>query len=272
MKWRHLLFYLLLLAGAFSIMRIVRVLTNGFLDNEGSALDYGIRISISLLVISGCCIIAKKQGLLRLGGFRGGRLANYWMLLLPLLFPGLMMFKLKNYHCIDLTLFYFIFILHKLLAAAMEETLFRGVILGHLQKHYPGLSVHFYCFVSATLFSLVHLTNLQTAPLLSVIPQLVYAFILGLLFAAMMLRIRNVWLLGVTHGVLNIMTVNVCKELSQTLSGQDIDTSGSILMAALGFLIILLPVLGMYFLLVISYRKETHPGNFIKNSTQRNED
>ena len=256
MKWRHLIFYFLLLGGTLSLMRIVRALANGILDMERSALNYTIGIFISLLVITGCRIIAGKQGVLQLGGFRGGRSANYWMLLLPLLYPGLMMFKSINYHCFELTFFYFVFLFHKLLAATMEETLFRGVILGHLQKHYPGHSAHFYCFVSATFFSLVHLANLQTAPALSVIPQLVYAFIMGLLFAALMLRTRNVWLLGITHGILNIMTANVCQEILQAPSGNDSDTSGNIVMAVLGFLLYLLPVLVMYILLVNSYRKE----------------
>lgn len=272
MKWKHVMFYILLLAGCIALGKLVKLLAMGLGDIHEVPFNHYVSISISVLIIAGCGILAKQSGLWHIGGFRGGKSANYWMLFLPLIFPGLLMFKIKNYNCIEPSLIYFSFMLYKLLAATVEETLFRGVILGHLQKHYAGRSAHFYCIISATFFSLIHLTNLQSAPLLSVLPQLVYAFIMGLFLAALMLRIQNVWLLGITHGILNTMTVNVCKEILQTRSGQDTGTSGNTLMAVLGILLYLLPVLVMYMLLLNTYRYEPDPESLGKNKPQRDQD
>lgn len=267
MKLRHLTFYVLLLAGVFVVGKLIKTLTIGFGDPPETAWDYSVIILITVLIISACYFIAQRSGLTGVGGFQKGNSANYWMLLLPVLFPGLLFFKLKNYHCIDLSLFYFIYLVSVVLMATVEEVLFRGIIFGHLQKNYPERSVHFHCFVSAALFSVMHLINLQYSLPGSVIMQLVTSFMMGLFFAALMLRIRNVWLLGMTHGVLNIMTSNICNEVLDTPPEPGSIVEGNGLAGALIFLLLLSPVWIIYILLVRSYRNNPS-GNMISKTTK----
>jgi len=269
MKLSHLLQYVLVIVGAFVFMKGLseianRIhLANTYAENyPQSANDYlflSIRVILIIVVI---CYLASHWELLRIGGFwrSGTRMRNLWMLIIPLLFPGLLLFKTENISCLGPDLLSFAYVMYKILAGTFEETLFRGLIMGHLRTRYSGKSIHFHAVVSAVLFSLVHLFNLENAPLISVLPQLVYAFFMGLVFAALMFRVGNVWLVGFTHGVLNLLTLNYCgslKKLNILTEGQ---TTGDIASSVLGFLFLCLPMLIIYYFLVYGYKKRVPVG------------
>lgn len=227
----------------------------------GSMNDYILLILKSLFTILICWIIARKADLMVVGGFRVTIAKYKWMLIIPLFVPGVLMFSLKKYDCINFTLFYVVYFFLKLIAATMEEVVFRGIILGHLRKNYPNRSVHFYCLVSAFFFALVHLTNLQYAPLISVITQIFYAFFMGLLFGIIMLHVGNVWLLGITHGILNLVTINVCEEIKKTNIEQYSNRLSDIGVSVLGVIFLLIPVLLIYFVLTRLYVGHASTGN-----------
>lgn len=261
MKPRHIFLYLIIMIGLLGFWKLFFLfgdlvqLTES--REEGfpqTGYDYLILVVRDFLAVGILCLIAAKLGILKIGGFSGSGIKNPWMLLIPLIFPGLIMLRLDKLSCLDPSFLLVCFIIYKLLAGVLEEVMFRGLILGHLRTFYPNRSLHFYCSVTALFFSAMHLINLTNAPLISVIPQLVYAFFMGLLFGVLLIRVRNVWLLGLVHGVLNILTLDVCKTLAGTQEGTYSDSAGDIASSVLGFLIMSLPVFLTYYVLVVSYK------------------
>lgn len=216
--------------------------------------DYLILFVRDFMAIGIFCLVAARWGILKTGGFSGSGIKNPWLLLIPLIFPGLIMLRVDKLSCLTPSFLSVCFISYKILAGVLEEVMFRGVILGHLRTHYPNRSLHFFCTVSALFFSAMHLINLTNSPLISVIPQLVYAFFMGLLFGVLLIRVRNVWLLGLVHGLLNILTLDVCKALAGTQEGTYSNSAGDIASSVLAFLIMSLPVFLTYYLLVVSYK------------------
>ncbi len=127
----------------------------------------------------------------------------------------------------------------------MEEVVFRGVIQGYLSKQNPHRLLHKTILITALFFALIHFINIQHGGIQNVLLQVIYAFYMGLYFGALMVRINNVWLLGIAHGILNMFSVR-CEEMQGNyLSKIDI---GSLL----GMLLIFSPVLIIYWLLMIT--------------------
>jgi len=253
MKFRDLLKYLFLLAVIIASSLLVRSLTDVIVLSSSAEVNgkHGTgyflpKIISSLLAILICLVWARKTGILKTGGFRPGRSAHTWMIIIPLIIPGMMMFEWKKYECLEWSYPVVLMISSVMLAATAEEVIFRGAIMGHLKKNYSGRSVHFYCVVSAILFSLVHLINLREAPFVSVAPQLVYAFFTGLLLGIIMIRVGNVWLLGISHGLLNIIASHVCSELVNEAGETYSSTFSDVLSSVFGSLLFSLPVFLVY--------------------------
>lgn len=146
-------------------------------------------------------IVIKKAGLMTFGGFLKHFKINYWMLLIPLLFPGIWAYKSFSFSCNDLPVIVLLFT--TLLQGLWEEINFRGIIQGYLLKSAKKPSYHSIFLFTATLFALGHFINLRSQHPMNVINQVIYAFLTGLMFSAIQLHINNTWLLGIVHGLLN---------------------------------------------------------------------
>ena len=144
----------------------------------------------------------KKHQLAVWGGFRSPNISSYWLLLLPFVFPGMLTYSKINSECLNAL---FLTALPAFVFGLVEEIVFRGVIQGYLVKNKADWSYHRVVIYTALLFSLGHLINLRNDHIYSVLNQLVYAFYMGLLFSALQLRVNNVWLLGIAHGLINFL-------------------------------------------------------------------
>ena len=87
-----------------------------------------------------------------------------------------------------------IFILEALLTASapalFEEVLFRGILLFNLRKN--GSSDLKCLLISSMIFSVIHLINFVGADLASVALQAGYAFVIGMVLAAVYLRNNSI--------------------------------------------------------------------------------
>ena len=257
MKKRDIIFCLVIILLFFTIRRIPidKLFQAGKLGNYAKDLK---SIIMAIVISAGSFWVARKFNLLEKGGFSGHGKRNYWMLLLPLIFPGIMFgvhIKLSCFADYTAVLIFFSVFLFK---GLVEEIVFRGVIQGYLRKNHPERSYHFSCFLSASLFALCHLTNLEYTASYTVIIQVVYAFFMGLLFSALLIRTNNVWLLGIVHGLLNSM-VTGCETNDHLMSGNGtISTFFEYVIQMLGTILIFSPMLFVYWMLIKTSPKNYH--------------
>ncbi|HEY3170218.1 MAG TPA: CPBP family intramembrane glutamic endopeptidase [Thermoanaerobaculia bacterium] len=91
-------------------------------------------------------------------------------------------------------------------AGVMEEIFFRGLVLGSFLKSW-GLSPRVIVrslVVSALLFSVPHALNvLAGVDPLRVSAQLIWAFLLGVVFAGLLVIVRSIWPIALLHGFAN---------------------------------------------------------------------
>ena len=88
----------------------------------------------------------------------------------------------------------------------VEETVFRGMILYAMLRVWGNTKQGILkaALISSVLFSLVHAPNILFGmPLLALLAQLGYAFLLGLFFAAVFLQSRSIWTAIVAHGLVD---------------------------------------------------------------------
>ncbi len=243
MRWKDFFFCIAIIGLVLLIGRIpIQDLLEYYGVPEAEDLRY---IITGVTIIVACVLIARSQKILISGGFIRPIRKNYWMLFLPLLFPGLVFVMNLNFGCYKGNLAVGITILVFLIRGLMEEIVFRGVIQGYLSKHNPGKSVHKIILITALFFALIHFVNIRHAGIQNVLLQVIYAFYMGLFFGALMIKTNNVWLLGIVHGVLNTFSVRCIETQDNYLSKIDI---GSLL----GMLLMFSPVLIIYWLLMIT--------------------
>lgn len=112
-----------------------------------------------------------------------------------------------------------------------EELIFRGVLLGQLRRFGDGFAV----FTTALLFGMFH-ENL---------PQILFAFLAGLVFGYMVVKTDNIWLAICVHFTNNaIATLPTC--LSFFLDSGQVDA----VRTGIFFVVFLMAVLGGIYLLV----------------------
>jgi membrane protease YdiL (CAAX protease family) len=248
MRWKDFFFCLSVICLVFLIGKIP---VQELLENNGVAYASEIRYIITgTIIILACVLIAKSQKILISGGFLRPKMKNYWMLVLPLLFPGLVFVVNLNFSCYNGWLAIGLTILTKLIRGLMEEVVFRGVIQGYLSKKYPDKPMYKIILITAILFALIHFVNIQYSGIQNVLLQVIYAFYMGLFFGALMIKINNVWLLGIVHGLLNTFSIRCIEAQDDYLPKIDI---GSLL----GMLLMFSPVLIIYWFLMKTNKPKT---------------
>ena len=98
----------------------------------------------------------------------------------------------------------FLYIVYVISIALIEEIVFRGILL-YLCLDYlrnAKLKYFFAALISTAIFSLFHITNLFAGMgFLDVLLQVGYTFLIGGMFAVMMLKTNNVWLCVIVHAI-----------------------------------------------------------------------
>jgi uncharacterized protein len=128
--------------------------------------------------------------------------AAYLLVVYPLLFTGTLGLNLSQPNVAAGVAF------NGFAAGALEELVFRGLILslllgGNLDDQSPS-NVRRAVIISALLFSVPHALNVFVGHAeVRVLAQLVWAFLLGIVFACLRISGRSVWPVAVLHGVVN---------------------------------------------------------------------
>ncbi len=95
-------------------------------------------------------------------------------------------------------------ILIGLAPAVFEEILFRGIFVFHLKKKYSS-SVAI-VFISALVFSLVHITNIMGMDLLSLLVQVIMAFVVCVVLGAVYLKSGDLMSVIVAHFLIDVLS------------------------------------------------------------------
>jgi len=128
--------------------------------------------------------------------------AAYSLVVYPLLFTGTLGLNLSQPNLAAGVAF------NGFAAGALEELVFRGLILslllsGNSDNHNPSVPWRA-ILISALLFSVPHALNLFVGHARArVVAQLMWAFLLGIVFACLRITGRSIWPVAVLHGVMN---------------------------------------------------------------------
>ncbi len=93
-------------------------------------------------------------------------------------------------------------ILIGLAPAVFEEILFRGIFVYNLKKKYDSPVT--IMLISALVFSLVHLTNIIGMDLMSLLIQLIMAFVAGVVFGAIYLKTEDLVSIIIAHFAIDV--------------------------------------------------------------------
>jgi len=106
------------------------------------------------------------------------------------------------------------YLVHCFLTGVAEELVFRGLIQSKLVTDYGKMKG---VLVSAMIFGLLHFMNLVKDPdnLNGIFNQVIFAFSIGFVFAGLVLKLKNVMLVGIFHGIINF-TLNFNKIMPET--------------------------------------------------------
>lgn len=101
--------------------------------------------------------------------------------------------------------------------AFVEEITFRGMIVPNIMRVYNrAKGIWLSLFISAAIFGLIHAANiLAGADPGTTAFQVFYAFALGMLFAAVLIRTGNIWPLIVCHGLIDTFALMGDEALEQ---------------------------------------------------------
>ncbi|MCE7780614.1 CPBP family intramembrane glutamic endopeptidase [Staphylococcus xylosus] len=102
----------------------------------------------------------------------------------------------------EITLFtLFLLIISNFLVGAFEEIFCRGIIFKNLLNYYSPIKSG---ILSALIFSLAHIVNFfSDSEPFEVISQILYAFFLGILFAAIYYKTKNIWTVILLHAFID---------------------------------------------------------------------
>jgi membrane protease YdiL (CAAX protease family) len=100
----------------------------------------------------------------------------------------------------------YLFLVESLSVGFFEEIIFRGLVLvlliEKLGKKSNGLLKAI--IISASIFSLIHIINIfDGASIGNTVLQIGYSFLIGLLFAVLYLKTKNLWLIMILHALYN---------------------------------------------------------------------
>ena len=161
-----------------------------------------------IMIVGSCWVLIKLLGLNILAGLRLWRVENPILLLIPFLYPMTLLagnlFPLHPNISIAST---GLALLSCIALGLSEEVAFRGLIQSYLiSKYGDRISLFKIVCINSLLFALMHLMNLRHLIWLSVFNQVVVAFFFGVFFSGLLFRTRNIFFLGIIHGLVNFIS------------------------------------------------------------------
>jgi membrane protease YdiL (CAAX protease family) len=157
-----------------------------------------------------CLILKKLVPFITLGFTRKGLLKGLLLgwLMIVMSFLNVNYFILKEYGITMPPVTKMItFTLWMLMIGVFEEVLIRGIILNNMMKKWGGTKKGIYLavFMSSLFFGIAHLVNLIESPGLVIVTlaQVVYAFFIGVFFASVYLRSKNIWVVIIYHALMD---------------------------------------------------------------------
>ena len=199
----------------------------------------------SLILISAALFLIRKLRLQKLAGIKLLSVKRPIFLLIPFVFPiTLALPNLLTIDPPDIGPFYIVVsIIVWMLQAITEELVFRGLLQGYLfEKLYPRMQTMNIIMLVSALFAGMHIINLVRQSYVDVINQVIVAFYLGVFLGALMLKVKNVWLLGFIHGLINV-TFGIDEILRIQPTIRIVNSTGEIIKTIIIYSLLLLPVL-----------------------------
>gem|GEM_PF-998642 len=176
-------------------------------------LPYDISINLSkvvqsLLIILISIFFIKSFSLNDFAGIKLWRIKNATLLAIPFIYPmilGYSNLSLLNKLQIDFNSI--LIVLAALIAKGMaEEISFRGLLQSYLLKKFAQQkSVLGIVILTSIIFALMHIINIRRYSFVDIINQVIIAFFFGVFFGAFLLRTRNIYIIGIIHGLINFI-------------------------------------------------------------------
>lgn len=171
-----------------------------FLEKTGYTWDTSfLKLSLLLMVIIMMKEIYSGQFYFN---FRGKNFFKALMLAWPcLLFIGLNLSDVDFSKPVVLEGFVMLLV-ETAIIGLYEEVLCRGLLVGHMMYHWKNdpKMIKKSVLCSSVIFGVLHIGNLFSgAGLIVTLIQVVYATVLGILFAAIYVRTRNIWAVALVH-------------------------------------------------------------------------
>lgn len=139
-----------------------------------------------------------------------------------------------------------------------EEIIMRGMLLGHMMKHWKNdeKKVLKSVVVTSILFGAVHLGNLVYGNILDTIFQVFYATTLGLVFGAAYLRTKNLWACIFIHGIIDVSSAVYTINYAPGEEVVDMGSGKGLMGSGIGFLLVLAANLLSVVVFLYELRKE----------------
>lgn len=214
------------------------------------------------IIITTCSIICiRKLCLGKIAGIKLLRINRPLLLLIPIVYPmGLgipNLFDLTNWETKVATII--LTFLAMIAKGIAEEVAFRGLLQGYLIYRFSNnLSIMQIIFISATIFALMHIINITRYEYVDIINQVIAAFFFGVFFGAMILKVNNVFALGILHGCINfVFAANSIGESVGPDNTTSLYTTKEILLVIAKYALVFSPLLffGIILLMTIKKRK-----------------
>lgn len=196
-KSNPILFYFVFTALIFLFMRIVFKVFN-FSDNVNNLIIEGLVVIVLLLFLK--YLKSLQIFKFKLSSFIHGLLLGWYTIIITI---GIFILTPSENIESNLTNILLI-IVFSFLIGAFEEILCRGIIFNQLMKTMPPLKAAIF---SSLIFGLAHLFNLFPGYAYDqVIPQVIYAFLIGMFFAGIYYVTKNIWAVMFLHGLFDLPT------------------------------------------------------------------
>jgi len=216
------------------------------------------RIFKNVIIVSLAILVIKKLKLVKLSGIsRQLKWDHKYLLLIPMylvVFGVLSVLgtDLSGVSAIDIILLF----TAMLSVGFSEEFMFRGllqsVFLKRFINHKNGIA--WSIFLPALLFGLLHLFSLRLDNIAASLSQVIYAFLIGAAFGAILLRTNKLIPLAIIHGLVDfVFSINTLIDqdaMAGELEKQD-------LMSAIGSIIFVLPLFIAGLLIIRKISKES---------------
>jgi uncharacterized protein len=225
--------------------------------NATSAKDAGTLIQVLLIISLGVMLI-RRMHLPTVSGLRLLHLPNSAFLLIPFIYPMVLaipgMLRIGISGIANATALFSVFVW--MLRGISEEVIFRGYVQGVLLKRYRGVgSLQKVVVIDGLIFGGAHIVSLYGHGFVDVINLVIGASFLGVLLSALQLKVGNLWVLGLIHGLINVV-FGWDEMLGRGTAERSVSSTGEVIKAIALYIVLFLPLLFIARAIVKSVQKK----------------